>query len=430
MFNFQLVTRRGGKRFSLLVLLVLVGVGFAVLRPLAAYAASAQWGIVPSPNPAAFSTLQGVSELAPNNIWAVGGSGIGDSQGDPKSTLVEHFDGTKWSIVPSPNPQKSPLGSPVGTSSLHAVAALASNNVWAVGQASDGATQFTLAEHWDGFSWKIVPSANFVFPGFGVVNSLQSISCTSATDCWAVGTTGQLANGGGQLDVLLEHFDGQTWTAATPAVTVGIENALNTRFATLSSVTAIAPNDVWAAGAYDGLNPADPSIRGTIRHPFTLHWNGATWTIVHMPDPVLGQSTNLNNLFSLQARSANDIVAVGSTQFVNAQGVAGEQPIIERWNGTRWTLISNPNDPSRPAKLLSVAAFAANDIWAVGAVGPTPAIPLFVHWDGHAWSVVSVPGASASNCLLASIATTQGGAAAVGTCGSGTSATTLTELFR
>lgn len=429
MFKFRLVNNGGEKSFSLLILLaVMVGVGFTVPRPLFAYAASTpgQWGIVSSPNTTAFSTLQGVSELASNNAWAVGGSGA-DSQGDPAHTLIEHWDGTKWSIVPSANPTKTPLGDPVQTSSLHAVVALASNNVWAVGQAASS-TQFTLIERWNGTSWSIVPSPNFVAPGFGVVNSLQSISCTSATDCWAVGTTGQLANGGGQLDVLIEHWDGTKWTVATPTVTVGIETALNTRFATLASVTAIASNDVWAAGTYD--DPVTDAARSNIRHPFTLHWNGSTWNIVHMPDPVLGQSTNLNNLFSLKALSANDIWTVGSTQFVNAQGVAGEQPIIEHWNGTRWTLISNPNDPSHPAKLLSVAAFAANDIWTVGAVGPTPATPLFEHWDGVTWSVVSVPGGSASNCLLSSIATTQGGAAAVGTCASGNSETTLTELFR
>jgi hypothetical protein len=58
------------------------------------------------------------------------------------------------------------------------VTAVSSNNVWAVGGAGGNA----LVEHWDGTSWSIV--SNLVIAGSG---GLSSVSADSANDVWAVG---------------------------------------------------------------------------------------------------------------------------------------------------------------------------------------------------------------------------------------------------
>src|SRR5207244_2669724 len=96
------------------------------------------------------STLQGVAALSASNIWAVGAYfNAGLSQ-----TLIEHWDGATWSIVPSPNQ---------GTTYdnyLYGVAALSANDVWAVGnyRNTPGYYLYTLTKHWDGATWSIVPS--------------------------------------------------------------------------------------------------------------------------------------------------------------------------------------------------------------------------------------------------------------------------------
>ena len=54
----------------------------------------------------------------------------------------------------------------------------ASNNVWAVGFTSSGA----LVEHWDGTSWSIVSS-----PAFSDVSVINDVSADSSTDVWAIG---------------------------------------------------------------------------------------------------------------------------------------------------------------------------------------------------------------------------------------------------
>src|SRR5438552_1827217 len=75
-----------------------------------------------------------------------------------------------WSQVPSPN---------VGANAnyLTGVAAIASTDVWAVGYYSGTYTYETLIEHWDGTQWNVVPS-----PKLGLSNYLTGISAVSSTD--------------------------------------------------------------------------------------------------------------------------------------------------------------------------------------------------------------------------------------------------------
>jgi hypothetical protein len=92
------------------------------------------------PNPIVshdFEVLYGVSAGSTNDVWAVGVRG-----GDVLS-LIEHWDGSQWSVVPSP------------TGRLSAVTALSKVDAWAVGFTTDTESQ-TLTEHWNGVSWSIV----------------------------------------------------------------------------------------------------------------------------------------------------------------------------------------------------------------------------------------------------------------------------------
>ena len=67
--------------------------------PPAVLAECGQLNTVPSPNIGTDSNLlQGVSALSSNNVWAVGYAG------NPAQTLIEHWNGTVWSVVPSLNP--------------------------------------------------------------------------------------------------------------------------------------------------------------------------------------------------------------------------------------------------------------------------------------------------------------------------------------
>src|SRR5581483_4280598 len=99
-----------------------------------------------------------------------------------------------WNVVASPNN---------GTSVLSGIATIAANDIWAVGSSSPSNKIYskTLIEHWDGTNWSIIKSPNVP----AVSNGLSGVTAVSATDIWAVGST-QARNGKG--GALIEHWDG------------------------------------------------------------------------------------------------------------------------------------------------------------------------------------------------------------------------------
>jgi len=126
------------------------------------------WTIVPSVDPGTtFNYLQGMAAVSANDVWAVGGYLDASANYD---TLAEHWNGTAWSVVTTPNQPSLPNG-------LNAVAAIAPNDVWAVGSYVDDPNSYTLIEHWDGSAWTIVSS-----PNQNTYDELNAVAATSAND--------------------------------------------------------------------------------------------------------------------------------------------------------------------------------------------------------------------------------------------------------
>src|SRR2546423_1797517 len=116
-------------------------------------ARAADWQIVASPNVGTgANTLLSVAAAADNDVWAVGASY--NSELAAYRTLIERWNGVSWSVVGSPN------NGSTSWNLLNGVAVVAPNDVWAVGQAANGNISKTLVEHWNGRAWKIIPSPN------------------------------------------------------------------------------------------------------------------------------------------------------------------------------------------------------------------------------------------------------------------------------
>jgi hypothetical protein len=139
------------------------------------------WSVVPNASPNGFrSYLDSVVAISPTDAWAVGQTHLGSNV----QPLVEHWDGTSWTQVTVPIP------TPGGT--LAGVAAYSASDVWAVGTIvgnrgvcpTSGCQ--TVTEHWNGTAWSLVPSPN---PPSQYLNALFSVVPISPTDAWAVGTT-------------------------------------------------------------------------------------------------------------------------------------------------------------------------------------------------------------------------------------------------
>lgn len=93
--------------------------------------------LLPGDHPAAGSSFNGIAAVSATNIWAVGFS--------HSHTLIEHWNGTQWSIIPSPAPGV--------ISFLTRAVAISATDIWAVGEyntTGDFNDDQTLVEHWDG----------------------------------------------------------------------------------------------------------------------------------------------------------------------------------------------------------------------------------------------------------------------------------------
>jgi hypothetical protein len=175
----------------------------------------------------------GVSADAPNDAWAVG-----QQSGDPIKTFATHWNGTNWTSVGTPN-----VGT--GNNHLNGVLALAPNNVWAVGLSTPtGAQQsatLTLIEHFDGTGWSVVPSPNVGPNSDFQSNQLLGLTANSPDDIWAFGS--HLSPDGLHTLTLVLHWDGTSWTIVpSPDPTKGfLDDVLN-------AGVVPSPGNVWIFG--------------------------------------------------------------------------------------------------------------------------------------------------------------------------------------
>jgi hypothetical protein len=140
------------------------------------------WTRLPSPNVpgSTASVLNAVTAVSADNAWAVGTATVGGRY----NSLTMHWNGQYWTLVTG--------NTPGGDASLLSVTSSWTNNIWAVGitnptRCGNGGPQCqTLVEHWNGARWKVIPSPD---PPSAYLNVLWGISAVSRTDIWAVGTT-------------------------------------------------------------------------------------------------------------------------------------------------------------------------------------------------------------------------------------------------
>ena len=108
------------------------------------------WSVFPSQSPGQKQNiLYGVAAISDHDVWAVGAR---EDSASLWHTLAEHWDGSSWSVVATVDPG-------VSGNQFYAVWANASNDVYAVGQkAGTGFPSEALVEHWDGTAWSVLPS--------------------------------------------------------------------------------------------------------------------------------------------------------------------------------------------------------------------------------------------------------------------------------
>jgi hypothetical protein len=208
------------------------------------------FAVVASPNASGLdNTLADVAVLSATDAWAVGEYTV-DGYAAVR-TLIQHYDGTTWTTVPSPNRLTGTGRNQIN--SLRGVTAIAPNDVWAVGYTVSYDDPYqTLTMHWNGAAWSIVDSPNYTFPG--AYNALLDVTAVASNDVWAVGGS---PLGGVSARGLLLYFDGVSWSLRP-----GPPNVEFWASSTRTGLAAVSATDVWAVGDYD-----------------PWHFDGTAWTV-------------------------------------------------------------------------------------------------------------------------------------------------------
>jgi len=342
------------------IVTALVSAASVVALPVAA-TAGVTWSTSFSPPPRSGYEVDGFAARSAVDVWAVGLRPGGHCQ---YQTLTQHWDGSTWTVVPSPS-------NTAVNSVLDGVTVAGTNQAWAVGTVGCPADQSrTLTEHWTGSRWSIVVSPNGGVTG-NRFSTLQAVTAISPSDVWAVGAQAGVRNGAPVTVPLIERWNGTNWSITpVPQAAVGV----------LESVSATSASDVWAVGA------GQQSGQSTV----ALHFDGSSWKLVTVPTPV-GTS---GGLFAVKALSPTDAWAVGES-FPNAGGSG--TILTDRWNGTSWQVVTAPpvGGPGALSALSSVDAAPRTGVWAVGFwVTAAAGNSVVLHWTGTAWTQETPPSAS------------------------------------
>jgi hypothetical protein len=287
-----------------------------------------QWTVVPTPTTGVnFTSFYGVA-ASQGEAWAVGEYLNGSYQ---DRALIESWNGSQWSIADNPQPGSK-------RDMLFGASAASPSDVWVVGDQEGQNGKFeTLAEHWDGSAWTVIPTPD---PGSSG-NHLYAVDAVSPDDVWAAGM--QLS-GDSPDQGLVEHWDGTKWSVVTLPAPASAD---------LVMLTGISATDgqVWVSGEADS-----PESGG---QPFVAGYQDGTWTVPHLP--TIPDGANWTNLWGIQV-AGGSVWAVGT--YVDPATDNNNALALQGTDGT-WTINPAPN-PGSGSNILGGITSIDGQLWAAG----------------------------------------------------------------
>jgi hypothetical protein len=268
-------------------------------------------------------------------------------------TLAERWNGGTWEIQSTPNPPGA------AESFLSGVSCSSPSDCTAVGYSQDTANRkSTLAARWNGQTWKIQATPN---AGGATDSVLSGVSCIAATACTTVGksTTNFVPEG------LIERWNGTTWQIQIAAMPVGASGS------TLAAVSCTEGTSCTAVGNFFAKST---KAGGALAE----QWDGTTWIVEPTP------GTTLDFLNAVACSTPTSCTAVGQTGF--------SQPIADRWDGTSWAAqtVSSSASASQ-TNLVGIACPTQNSCFATGSAlyarGDGTNLTFVEQWNGGQWAI-------------------------------------------
>lgn len=296
-----------------------------VAAPSIAQSSCGEWTVLSVPvdpdwNRALF---EGVAVLPTGEAWAVGYAERPSPPNGPENvTLAMRYADGQWEHTPTPYVAPYPGGA---DDALHAVAALAPDDVWAAGERYGDAGGLSVGAwihvlHWNGSAWSEAPTpepprgSGINFSGTRVFD----VAALAADDVWFSGLWGEPND---QASVtwrpLAMHWDGSDFTVhpTPPLYEYG-------DYVTMHAMAAVGPDDIW------GICTGQP-YGGATSLPVLLHWDGSSWT------PVLGPSLGDDVLLDdIVATAADDVWVFGHTYWTGT-------PFALHWDGSSFHVVSS-----------------------------------------------------------------------------------------
>ncbi len=332
-------------------------------------APSSSWAIIPSPD---MTSSRGDYLTSVSCTPGPACMAVGRFFGPGEKTMAESWGGSAWSAVPTPD--AGDTTNVLISNVLNAVSCISAQACTAVGEyVAPGAWQ-TLIEAWDGSTWSIVPSPN-VSPSLG--NYLDGVSCLSATFCTAVGSF--ITKQGDKT--LVESWDGSTWSIVPSPDTGYIDGLLSVSCTSASACTAVGDSrprfgfdrtlaETWDGKAWSVVPSPDAStstnvldgvscptaaqcvavgtfFNGSEFQLLSMSWDGTSWSL--LPNPGLHADGT-----GVTCSSATNCTEVGASGLVNT------------WDGKTWALVPTPAAPGPTHRLNAISCVPGSVCMAVG----------------------------------------------------------------
>ena len=320
----------------------------ALAGPAAVMIVMSLTGVSAGLSAAPHGSLLGVSCPSATRCVAVGSKLDGSGQPVP---LAQVWNGSTWSVQAPPEPAVST------NSTLDSVSCTSATACTAVGTSSTSANDVaTLAEKWNGSSWSLQSS-----PDPDTSNSgLLGASCVSGSDCTAVGyvTSGTLAEG----------WNGSGWS--------------------VESTPGPSPADLYgvscpSAGACTAVGFSPTTAGGKTLSEVR---NGSSWAVEGTPSPA---GASISQLTGVSCAAAGACTAVG---YDHKRG-SGYRPLIERQNQASWAVQASASPAgSTDVRLSGVSCLSATACTAVGYYAAKHTYKTLAEsWNGSAWALQSTP---------------------------------------
>jgi hypothetical protein len=241
-------------------------------------------------------------------------------------TLAEQWNGSTWVVQPTPSPAE------VASASLDGVSCSSATMCIAVGTSYDAQKneRAAIVERWNGTDW-IASTAALA----GVETLLSSVSCTSETSCFAVGSARAEVSSAERRKIVAEEWNGSSWSVAATISPGGWSSELSSISCTTASACT-AVGYAWSGEAY----PV----------PLAERWNGSAWSIQTVPVSAEYQGSRLYSVSCPSLTTCYGVGTHGSSESENQLG-----PLAEEWNGSEWSSVATTVPPEYQNVLAGVA---------------------------------------------------------------------------